>query len=82
MKIVRDSLWSTLHELTASKRPNWERVSGTWVDAWVQSGGSPVEKQVQELGSLIRRHDRDATIRAIDAALRYLDDAAVGEAAA
>jgi hypothetical protein len=74
MKIVRDSLWSTLDELVANKRPDWQRVSGTWVSAWVQSGGTPIEKQVHALGHLLRRHDREAMIREIGMALRSLEE--------
>jgi hypothetical protein len=81
MKIVRDSLWGTLDELVANKRPNWEHVSGSWVTAWVQSGGTPIEKQVHALGSLLRRHDRDAMIREIGVALRSLEEIEVATAA-
>lgn len=74
MKVVRDSLWSTLHELIAYEKPDWQRVNGTWVQAWVQSGGTPIEKQVQALGSLIRRHDREGMIREIGLAIQNLDE--------
>lgn len=74
MRIVKDSLWSTLHELTATKTPDWQKVSGSWVNAWVQSGGSPIERQVQALGALVRGHDREAMIREIGAMLSFLDE--------
>lgn len=81
MKIVRDSLWTTLNELTVSKRPDWKRVNGSWVSAWVQSGGTPIEKQVHALGHLLRRHDREAMIREIGIALRSLDEFGMATAA-
>jgi len=74
MRIVKDSLWNTLHELTASKKPDWQKVNGSWVNAWVQSGGTPIERQVQALGSLVRGHDRDSMIREIGLMLSFLDE--------
>lgn len=74
MRIVKDSLWSTLHELTASKKPDWQKVSASWVNAWVQSGGTPVEKQIQALGALVRGHNRESMIREIGLMLSFLEE--------
>lgn len=74
MRIVKDSLWSTLHELTATKKPDWQKVSGSWVNAWVQSGGTPVEKKIQSLGVFVRKRDRDSMIREIGSTLSFLDE--------
>ena len=74
MRIVKDSLWSTLHELTATKKPDWQKVNGSWVNAWVQSGGTPVEKKIQALGAFVRHHDRESMIREIGMTLSYLDE--------
>jgi len=81
MRIVKDSLWSTLHELTATKKPDWQKVNGLWVDAWVQSGGTPVEKKIHALGAFVRGHDRDSMIREIGLALSFLDEMELAEAA-
>jgi hypothetical protein len=74
MRIVKDSLWSTLHELTAAQKPDWEKVSGSWVDAWVQSGGTPVERKIHGLGAFVREHDRESMIREIGLTLSLLDE--------
>ena len=69
MRIVKDSLWSTLHELTATKKPDWQKVSGSWVNAWVQSG------------ALVRGRDRESMIREIGMMLSFLDEMELSEAA-
>ncbi len=74
MRIVKDSLWSTLHELTATQKPDWQKVSGSWINAWVQSGGTPVERQIQALGAFVRSHDRESMIREIGMMLSFLDE--------
>jgi hypothetical protein len=74
MRILKDSLWSTLHELTATQKPDWQKVSGSWVNAWVQSGGTPVERQIQALGAFVRSHDRESMIREIGMMLSFLDE--------
>ena len=74
MRIVKDSLWSTLHELTATKKPDWQKVSGSWVNAWVQSGGTPV-------GAFVRGRDRESMIREIGMMLSFLDEMELSEAA-
>ena len=74
MRIVKDSLWSTLHELTVAQKPDWQKVSGLWVDAWVQSGGTPVERKIQALGAFVRGHDRESMIREIGLMLSFLDE--------
>ena len=81
MRIVKDSLWSTLHELTATKKPDWQKVNGSWVDAWVQSGGTPVERKIQALGAFVRGHDRESMIREIGMTLTFLDELELSEAA-
>ncbi len=81
MRIVRDSLWNTLHELTSSKKPDWMRVNGSWVDAWVQSGGTPAESRIKALGALVRRRNRDAMIRELSTTIQFLDEMEVAEAA-
>jgi hypothetical protein len=74
MRAVKNSLWNTLHELTATKKPDWQKVSGSWVDAWVQSGGTPAEKKIQALGAFVRKNDREAMIREIGLTLSFLDE--------
>jgi hypothetical protein len=71
MRIVKDSLWSTLHELTATQKPDWQKVSGSWVNAWVQSGGTPVESKFQALGAFVRGHALESMIREIGQMLSF-----------
>lgn len=74
MRAIKDSLWNTLHELTATQKPDWQKVSGSWVNAWIQSGGTPVEQKIQALGSFVRGHDRESMIREIGITLTFLDE--------
>jgi hypothetical protein len=74
MRIVKDSLWDTLHELTATTQPDWQKVSGSWVNAWVKSGGTPAERKIQALGAFVRGHDRESMIREIGITLSFLDE--------
>lgn len=74
MRNVKDSLWNTLHELTATAKPDWQKVSGSWIDAWVKAGGTPAERRIQALGSFVRGHDRESMIREIAMTLSFLDE--------
>ena len=72
---TRNTLWNILSVLTAEERPDWDKVSQSWVGALLDCDSESVEKMVFKLGDPLRRRQRTSLIADIDKLLAVLAEA-------